>query len=178
MAHQSDRHARCESKHSHPCPPPLPTRWLQFTKSARVLWLRRACGREPDAGLWSTWCAGHVDFSYEVSRALAACEGALLLVDSSQGKTDCKPRQWPHSACCPLRRLTTGWTFVLPGVQAQTVANYNSILKASLAVVGAASQNGGLLLAQRLNFSGVRPFVGCSDTWLVLPPWLIGRFPY
>lgn len=48
---------------------------------------------------------GHVDFSYEVSRSLSACEGAILVVDATQG------------------------------VEAQTVANYQLALKCSLAVI-------------------------------------------
>ena len=60
-------------------------------------------GREFELNLIDT--PGHVDFSYEVSRALASCEGVLILVDASQG------------------------------VEAQTLANLYAALEHDLAIV-------------------------------------------
>lgn len=77
--------------------------------------------------------AGHVDFSYEVRRALAACQGAVLLVDASQG------------------------------IQAQTLAHYQAALEAGLEVSAHGAVRAGAALTAWCGCAQIIPVLSKVD---------------
>lgn len=81
---------------------------------------------------------GHVDFTYEVSRSLAACEGAILLVDASQG------------------------------VEAQTIANLYQALEANLTIIPAINKIDLPIADVEGTKGQVMELLGCSPEEIIL----------
>ncbi len=81
---------------------------------------------------------GHVDFAYEVSRSLAACEGALLVVDAAQG------------------------------VEAQTVSNLFHALEADLEIIPVINKIDLPSAQVEMVKGQLRDLIGCSDDEILL----------
>jgi GTP-binding protein LepA len=93
-------------------------------------------GREYTLNLIDT--PGHVDFSYEVSRSLEACEGAILVVDASQG------------------------------VEAQTISNLYLAIEAGLEIIPVINKidlPGAMTEVVRQQ---IKDLIGCSDDEIIL----------
>ena len=66
---------------------------------------------------------GHVDFSYEVSRSLAACEGALLVVDAAQGVEAQSVANWYTAIAQRLEVIPVLNKMDLPQAEPEKVIN-------------------------------------------------------